>query len=442
MPRVAAAPLDVSHRALLGIAVPMTLGYVTTPLVGIVAMGAVGHLGDAGLIGGVALGSILTDLVFSTCNFLRSGTTGLTAQAVGRGDGAAVRAVLLRALIAAGAIGAVIILAMPALLWLAPWAMQPGPNAAAAMTTFLSIRLIGAPFLLANFALFGWLLGQGRSGLGLVLLTALNGLTIALALLLVVGLGFGVAGAAAAPVLGDAVALLLGLWLLRRTLRRPSGRAERLLDPVALRAMVAVNRDIMVRSFVLLAAYVYFARVGAAQGDVVLAANAILEKFFLVGGYFLDGIAAAVETFVGQAIGAGRRALFDRAVRLSWLWGFGLALVAAILLYAGGGGLIALMTNVAPVRVAAESYLVWAALTPLAGVAAFNLDGVYIGATWSRDMRNMMLLSLALFLVTQAVLVPILGNHGLWLAFLVFLGARGLTLAALLPSRAARAFAK
>lgn len=419
----------------------MTLGYLTTPLVGIVAMAAVGHLGDAGLIGGVALGSIVTDVVVSTCNFLRSGTTGLTAQAVGRGDGAAVRAVLLRAFCVAAGLGALVIAALPAILWLAPLAMQPGAGASAAMTTYLAGRLVGAPLLFGNFALFGWLLGQGRSGLGLVLLTVLNGVTIALSLLLVIELDLGVAGAAAAPVVADAVALALGLVLVRGSLRRPEGAVERLLDPKALRAMVAVNRDIMVRSFVLLFAFAWFARAGAAQGDVVLAANAILEKFFLVGGYFLDGVAAATETFVGQAVGARRRANFDRALRLSWIWGAGLALACALALYAAGGPLVDLMTTVAPVRDTARLYLVWAALTPLAGVAAFNLDGVYIGATWSRDMRNMMILSLALFLAAEAALMPLLGNHGLWLAFLVFLGARGISLGLLLPSRAARTFA-
>lgn len=439
MSSVAAA--EVSHAALLRIAVPMTLGYLTTPLVGIVAMAAVGHLGDAGLIGGVALGSIVTDVVFSTCNFLRSGTTGLTAQAVGRGDGAAVRAVLLRALIVAAGLGAVAVVALPAILWLAPLAMQPGAGAAEAMATFLAIRLLGAPLVFANFALFGWLLGQGRSGLGLMLLTVLNGVTIALSLILVAGLGLGVAGAAAAPVVADAVALALGLVLVRGSLRRPSGAVERLLDPTALRAMLAVNRDIMIRSFVLLFAFAWFARAGAAQGDVVLAANAILEKFFLVGGYFLDGVAAAAETFVGQAVGARRRGNFDKALRLSWIWGGGLALLCALALYVGGGALVGLMTNVTAVREAAALYLVWAALTPLAGVAAFNLDGVYIGATWSRDMRNMMIVSLVLFLVAEAALRPMLGNHGLWLAFLIFLGARGISLGLMLPSRAARTFA-
>lgn len=435
------APAEVSHGALIRIAVPMTLGYLTTPLVGIVAMAAVGHLGDAGLIGGVALGSIVTDVVFSTCNFLRSGTTGLTAQAVGRGDGAAVRAVLLRALAVGLGLGALVIAALPLILWLAPLAMQPGEHSAPAMATFLAIRLFGAPLLFCNFALFGWLLGQGRSGLGLLLLTVLNGVTIVVALTLVAGLGLGVTGAALAPVAGDAVALILGLVIVRRSLARPVGRVERLLDPTALKAMFAVNRDIMIRSFVLLFAFAYFARAGAAQGDVVLAANAILEKFFLVGGYFLDGVAAAAETFVGQAVGARHRASFDRAVRLSWVWGGGLALLCSAALYGAGGGLIALMTSVVPVRETAAVYLAWAALTPLAGVAAFNLDGIYIGATWSRDMRNMMVLSLVLFLAAEAVLMPLLGNHGLWLAFLVFLGARGLSLGALLPSRAARTFA-
>jgi MATE family multidrug resistance protein len=439
----AVASPEISHRALVAIALPMTLGYVTTPLVGIFSMGAVGHLDDAALTAGVALGAIVTDVVFATCNFLRSGTTGLTAQAVGRGDGAEVRAVLYRALIVAAGIGVAILAALPLILWLAPIALEPGPAATTAMTAYLAARLVGAPLTLANFALFGWLIGRARARLGLVLITVANGLTIALSLTFVAGFGWGVAGAGAAPVIAELGALGLGIAIVAPELRRAgqAGGRIRLFDGPAIRAMLAVNRDIMIRSFVLLFAFAYFARVGASQGDVVLSANAILEKFFMLGGYFLDGVAAAAETFVGQAIGARHRASFDRAVRLSFLWNSGLALACSLALLAGGGVIVALMTTVEAVRDTAATYMLWAVATPIAGVAAFTFDGVYIGATWSRDMRNMMLISLALFLTAVAVLMPIAGNHGLWAAFLIFLGARGASLGLLMPRRAAAAFA-
>ncbi|MEJ1157027.1 MATE family efflux transporter [Prosthecomicrobium sp. N25] len=430
------------HRDVLAIAIPMTLGYMTTPLVGLVDMGVVGRLGDPALIGGVAVGSVICDVVFTTFNFLRSGTTGLTAQAVGRGDRAEIDAALLRALVLAAATGLVTMLAAP--LAVSAGTRVFGGSAAVqeAMSTYVLIRLLGAPLVLTNFAIFGWLLGLGRAGAGLLLQTILNGVNMAAAVALVIGAGWGVAGAAVAAVLADAVALAAGLILVGaiRRPRRPWPERRAVFERQALTAMLAMNRDIMIRSFVLLAAFAFFTRQSAAQGDVVLAANAILEKFFLFGGYFLDGFAAAAETFVGRAVGARRRAVYDRAIALTTMWGFVLALAVATGLYTAGPGLVALMTTSEPVRATALAYLVWAALTPLAGVLAFQMDGVFIGATWSRDMRNMMLLSLLVYLAAWALLTPAFGNDGLWVALLVFLGCRGLSLGWISLRRARETF--
>jgi len=408
----------------------MTLAYLSTPLLGITDMAVIGRLGDAALIGGVALGAVIFDFVFATFNFLRSGTTGLTAQAFGAGDRTETQAVLLRALLLAGVIGiAVIALGRP-LLALALFGLGGGPAVQAATTAYYEIRILSTPFALANYVLLGWLVGLGRAGAGLMLQTVLNGANIALTVLFVLGFGWGMAGAALGTTIGEAITACLGLLIVLPSLDR-SARPSRatILDRAALIRMVAVNRDIMIRSFALLFAFGFFASRGATMGDVILAANAILMNFFLVGGYFLDGFAAAAEQYAGRAVGARYRPAFVRSVKLSLGWGYMLAFLAAAVFALGGPLAIDFMTANADVRATAREFLPWAILTPIAGVLAFEMDGVFIGATWSRDMRNMMLASLVLYLAVWWWAEPALGAHGLWLALLVFLSARGITLA-------------
>jgi MATE family multidrug resistance protein len=204
--------------------------------------------------------------------------------------------------------------------------------------------------------------------------------------------------------------------------------------------LVSVNRDIMIRSFALLFAFATFTRLSAQQGDVMLAANAILEKFFLIAGYFLDGMATAAEQLAGRAVGARRRAPFLRAVKLSAFWSALLAGLATLFFFVAGGAIIDAMTPAQEVRDLGRAFLLFAALTPIAGAGAFLMDGVFIGATWSRDMRTMMLISLALFLVLAYTLTPLLGNTGLWISLLMFLGLRGITLALILPRRMRETF--
>lgn len=431
----------VSSRAVFSIALPMTLAFLTTPLIGTVDTAVIGQYGEAALIGGLAVAALIFDVVFSTFNFLRTGTTGLTAQALGAGNRADMALTLLRALLLAAISGLLVLVLMAPIRDGALAFLEPGEAVASAAVRYYDIRMLAAPLTLANYALLGWVLGLGRSGIGLALQTLLNGVNIALSLILGLELGYGVEGIAWAAVIAEGTALIAGLLVAVR-LGRGSFRTvlPRVFDAEAIRRMIGVNRDIMIRSFALLAAFALFTRMGGRFGDTVLAANAILMNFFMIGGYFLDGLAAAAEQLAGRAIGARQRDAFFSAVKLTVLWGFVFAATASAILYAFGDQLIALMTTAADVRAVAAVFLPWAALTPIAGVLAFEMDGVYIGATWSRDMRNMMLLSLAAFLALVAALVPLLGNHGLWLAIIFFLGARGATLSWRLPRLARTAF--
>lgn len=435
-------PFAVTHRGILAVAVPMTLAYLSTPLLGFADMTVIGRLGDPALLGGVALGAIVFDFIFATFNFLRAGTTGFTAQALGAGDRPEIAAIVLRALVLAAIAGLAAILLQVPILGLARAGLGGSPAVQAALADYFSVRILSTPFALVNYVLLGWLVGLGRSGVALLLQTVLNGLNILFTVWFVLGLGHGVVGAAWGTTLGEAATAVIGLAIAARALSRERlpGRAA-IFDRHALWRMVAVNRDIMIRSFVLLFAFSFFSARGAAMGDVVLGANAILMNFFLIGGYFLDGFAAAAEQYAGRAVGAHYRPAFDRSVRLTVLWGFLLAVPATLVFLFAGPALIDFMTTSEAVRETARTYLVWAALTPVAGVLAFQMDGVFIGATWSRDMRNMMLVSLALFLAVWAVAEPLLGTHGLWLALLVFLSARGVSLAWRCRVRATETFA-
>lgn len=433
---------SVTHRSVLAIAVPMTLAYLSTPLLGVVDMAVIGRLGDAALLGGIALGGIIFDLVFTTFNFLRSGTTGLTAQAVGGRNEEEVKATLLRALVIAFAGGLAVIALNAPLLKIGLWFLGGSEEVQAATGRYFEIRLFSAPFLLANYAILGWFIGLGRAGTGLVLQLVLNGLNIALSVLFVIGLGWSVEGVALATVLSEIAATLAGACLVLASAKKGTWPAPAVVfDRRLLLRMMAVNRDIMIRSFTLLYAFAFFMSRSAEQGDTILAANALLEKFIMVGAFFLDGLATAAEQLAGRAVGARYRPAFDRTLRLTALWSFTLAGMLAVLFWILGPALIAFMTTAPEVRLSAETYLVWAVMTPLFGVLAFQMDGVFIGATWSSTMRNMMLLSLALYLAAYYALFPVLGNHGLWLAFLLFFGVRGVTLLAACRKRAAETFA-
>jgi MATE family multidrug resistance protein len=420
---------DVTHRAVLAIALPMTLAYLTTPLVGIVNLGAVGQLGDPAPVGGVAIGALVFDIVFLTFNFLRAGTTGLVAQALGAGNRREIAATLARALLLAVAVGLAILALQQPLIVVAQYLIGGSDAVKAATRAYYDIRVLSAPFALANYVILGWLIGFGRAGRTLLLQTVLNGLNIVLSILLVSGWGYGVVGVAwaafAAETATFAIGMLLALRLMGGSVRPDRARV---LDWQPLRRMIAVNGDIMVRSFALLFAFAFFTARSADAGDVVLAANQVLLTLFFVGSYFLDGLATAAEQFAGRAVGARYRPAFERSLALTIGWGYAVAAAMSVVLWFAGPAIIDAMTTNAEVREAARAYLPYAALTPLVGTLAFQMDGVFIGATWSSDMRNMMLLSLALYLAVWWALAPVLGIDGLWIALLVFLGIRGATL--------------
>lgn len=429
-------PFDVTHRMVLSIAVPMTLAGMTTPLLGLVDTGVIGQLGNAGMLGGLAMGALVFDCLFSIFGFLRSGTTGLVAQAMGRGDTEEELVVFWRAVIVALMAGLLMIACLPLTLYAANDILKPASDTAKALNEYVSIRMISAPMALVNFAVLGLLLGRGRGIFGLALQFLLNGINIILALVLGLGLGWEVSGVAWATVAGETIAALAGMGLLiwrGGALHRLD--MTRLLDKAGLWRMIVISRDIMIRSLLLMSTYVFFARVGNELGTITLAANAVLMNFYLVVGFFLDGVTIAAEQLAGRALGARYSPAFRRSIQLTFLWGLIMALVmgAGFLLF--GEWLINVLTTEPYVQTMALYYLPWVSLTALTGLYAFQMDSIFIGASWSKDMRNMMFLSLFVFFGVLYGTRDWLGNHSLWLALNMFLLIRGITLSAMLPRR-------
>lgn len=364
------------------------------------------------------------------------GTSGLTAQADGRGDASEVAAWLERALLIAAAAGLLLLVLRAPIAAVAFELIGGSAEVETAGRIYYDIRSWSAPFTFANFAILGWLIGLGRARHALGLQLLLNLVNIALAMLLTLGWGWGVAGVGVATLASEIATSAAGLALARHEIARRGGRTTlaRVLDPAAMRRALAVNGDIMIRTLALEAAFLVFTAQSARAGDVVLAANAILFDLFGFMAYFLDGFAHAAETHVGRAVGGQVRARLVEAVRLSAIWSGTLSLAVGIAFWLLGEAIVALMTASPEVRLEAGRYLAWAALSPVVGVACFLLDGVFIGATRTADMRNMMLLSLAAFLATAFALQPSLGNHGLWAAMMVFFVVRAITLGARVPA--------
>ena len=432
---------DVSHRMVLGLAVPMTLAYLSTPLLGVVDTAVVGQFGNAALIGGLAVGAIIIDLLFTTFNFLRSGTTGLVSQAFGAGDEKEKQAILFRALVIAIVAGLIAILLSPLLLELGLWFMNPGNAVSEATSEYFLLRMLSAPLALGNYVILGWLLGLGKSWKTLALQLLLNGTNIALSIFLGLTLDWGLSGVAVATIIGEALAFVVGLMICWRELDhsiRPS--KKRLLDSGALTRLVNLNADIMIRSFALLFAFAWFTKQGAGFGETTLAANAVLMHFFLVAGYFLDGLATAAEQICGRSIGANSHSNFWKGFRLTLFWNLVMAVALTSIYLLVGDWMINLMTTDFQVRSLANAFLLLAAITPLTGVFAFQLDGVFIGATWSREMSRMMIISLASYFIALWLLKEPYGNIGLWLALHCFLLVRGLALGLILPYKARAAF--
>ncbi len=423
------------HRRVWRLAWPIVLSNLSIPLVGAVDTAVVGHLPDPNFIGAVALGAVIFSFLFWGFGFLRMGTTGFIAQAHGRGDSGEIVATTFRALLLALLLGAGVILVQKPVAILAFWALEGGAHLEGLAAQYFQIRVWSAPATLVNYTVLGVLIGLQRTGTALMLQLLLNGCNIALDLVFVVGFAWGVEGVALASLTADWLAAIAGAAVLTRLMPRREFAVDRkrLLAPDRMWALLRVNANIMVRTLCLIFAFFYFTAQGTRLGEQTLAANAVLMHMQHFLAYGLDGFAHAAEALAGGAFGAGRLRQFRSAVRATTLWATVVAVGYALVYATFGDAIVSLMTDIEPVRQRANEFLPWLVVLPLLSVWSFQLDGIFIGATRTTEMRNGMIISLAVYLSGAWVLVPLLGNHGLWLALSVFMISRAVTLALWYP---------
>ena len=415
---------------------PTILSNLTVPLLGAVDTAVMGHLPDAAYVGAVAVGAMIFSFVYWGFGFLNMGTVGFAAQTKGSGDTDEIRAVLARALLVGLGLAAVIlVLQFPVRLG-ALAIIDAEPQVEQLAAAYFDVRVWGAPATLANYGILGWLLGMQYVRTALIVQVLINGLNVVLDLWFVLDLGWGVEGVALATAIAQYAGAFLGLFLVLRHLAAIGGRwnRTRILEPAALSATFRVNRDIFLRTLAMIFAWSLLTWTGARLGTTVLAANAILMNFQLFLAHGLDGFAHATSALVGEAVGARDRRALRRCVVASTVMATVVAAGYTLIYAAAGPAIIRMFTTIAELRTFSSEYLIWMVASPLLSVWAYQLDGIFIGATRSADMRNAMVISVAIYVAAMATLTGTLGNHGLWLSVMIFMVVRALTLAVRYPN--------
>lgn len=416
---------STTDRRLWALAWPLMLTNLTVPLLGLVDTAVLGHLDSPEYLGAVAVGANLFSILYWTFGFMRMGTTGLAAQAWGQRNAFAQVALLLRSLLLAVGIGLLLIVFHQPLIALGLHLMNPSPAVAELAAEYASIRIWSAPAVLCQYTLVGWLIGTQFPRGPMVMLIIANGINIVLDVFFVTVLGWNSRGVAMATVIAEYGATAIGMVIVLS--RMPDGQrlTRELFGQLAdyLR-ILQVNRYIMVRTIALLLVLAFFTAQGARQGDTILAANAVLITFLLLISNALDGFANAAEALIGEAVGRGSRRRFRMVFRTALRWSLWGALALTIGFVLGGRWLISLLTGIEEVQTTAWQYLPWLWLLPFASVWGFLLDGIFIGATRTRDMQNTMLFSALLVFLPVWWLTTGWGNHGLWFSLISLMLAR------------------
>jgi len=432
-----------SHGEVWRLAWPIILSNSSVPLLGAVDTAVVGHLPEAHYIGSVAIGAMMFSFLYWGFGFLRMGTTGFVAQAAGQQDPDEIRAVMGRALLLSLIISAFVLALQSVVLWTALNLIDSSAAVEAGASEYFSIRVWGAPAVLANYALMGFFIGTKNTRAALMVQIFMNGMNIVLDLFFVLGLGWDVAGVATATLISEVSACLFGAYLVRRHLRKLGGIWCRssLFAGSKIAQLLRVNFDIFIRSILLIFAFAYFTAQAASKGDTTLAAVAVLMNFMHIMAYGLDGFAFATEGMVGSALGARKPTLLREIVMVSSFWALIVATIYALVYALFGPSLINLLTSIPDVREQANDFLPWMMVAPLISIWSYQLDGIFIGALQSKEMRNGMIISFVLFMIGMQVFDNLWGANGLWAALMLFMAARGVTLALVYPRVERRAMA-
>ncbi len=420
----------LTHRRVWALAGPIILSNISVPLVGAVDTAVVGHLPEPDSIGAVALGALIFTFLFWGFGFLRMGTTGFIARAYGANDEQALSDTLLRVLMLATTLGLVIIALGYPLIHFALYLLDSSDNIESLASSYATIRIWSAPATLSIYVFTGVFIGLHNMRYVFVLQLVMNSVNVLLDLLFVLVFDMGVEGVALATLIAEYLAVFLGFWLLRKPLAKAYRQLSwaRLLERSAILALMKANGDIFVRTLCLVFSFGYFTAKSASMGDVILAANAILMHLQSILAYALDGFAHAAEALVGSAYGGGKQAQFKRAIKLTTIWGLVCALLISLVFWLFGGFILQWFTSIDAVLITATKYYPWTIIAPIVAIWSFQLDGIFIGTGYTREMRNAMIVSMLMYLALLVILVPALGNHGLFLSLTLFMIFRALTL--------------
>ena len=420
---------DLNHK-IWRLAWPMIISNLSVPMLGLVDTAILGHLESAHFLAAVAIGGSILSFLYWGFGFLRMGTTGLAAQAFGAERHNQSRLIIGQSMLLGLALGLIIIISSPLLLQLGLTLVAPPEGSRQLAASYLQIRIFSAPAVLLNYTIIGWMIGRQDTRWPLLIMLFTNSLNVILDLVLIIGLDMNSDGAAIATLIAEYCGCALALLILRQQLRQAQGQLQRqrLWCWQDYRELLTVNRHLFIRTLALLASIAFFTAQGAKQGEIVLAANSILMHFLLLTAFGLDGFAHAAEALVGDAVGKRNRQAFIDICRQCAVWSLLTAGGFTLLFWALGPQLLGILTSIEAVRDQALQYLPWLLALPLVAVWSYLLDGIFIGATRSQAMQSTMLVSAGLVYLPCWYFSQPLGNHGLWLAFLAFNAARGLTL--------------
>jgi MATE family multidrug resistance protein len=408
----------------------MMLSNITVPLLGMVDTGVTGHLENAVYLAAVAIGSTIFGFLYSGVNFLRMGTTGITAQRFGASDDDGLRVALGQALVVSTTIAAVLILLQVPLSAAAMTLLGPDPEVAGFASQYFSIRIWSAPATLANYAFIGWFIGLQNARVPLYIVLVINSTNIVLDLLFVLVLGMKVDGVAAASVIAEFSGVATGTAFAIAELRRRGGHlvASHLTTFGEYREFFSINANLFIRTMALMFAFAFITAAGARMGGLILAANAVLMNLLHLVAFALDGLAHAAEALVGRATGARNRLALQRSVQLTLRWSLYFAIGFSVLFWITGPLFVRILTDIPDVVDTTLQYLPWMIAAPVIAFWAYLYDGVFVGATRAKEMRNSMIASTFLVFIPAWFVFRFLGNHGLWLAFTIFMVSRGLTM--------------
>ncbi len=415
------------NKKILNIAIPSIVSNITVPLLGLIDVTIVGHLGSASYIGAIAVGGMLFNMIYWIFGFLRMGTSGMTSQAYGRRNMDEVVSLLVRSLGVASFISVVLLLLQYPLLKIAFGLIRPTEEVAVYASSYFHICVWGAPAVLGLYGLSGWFIGMQNSRFPMFVAITQNIINIIASLFFVYGLDMKVEGVAFGTLTAQYGGFLMAIFLWYKFY----GRLGRYFDnricwgKDKMYAFFRLNRDIFFRTLCLVAVTTFFTSAGARQGDIVLAVNTLLMQFFTLFSYIMDGFAYSGEALSGLYIGSGNKTQLNKMIKNLFHWGFGMAFLFTIIYAVGGNSFVGLLTDDKEVIIASMEYLPWIVAVPIAGFAAFLWDGIFIGATASKYMLIAMFVSSVCFFFIYNLYYGKYGNHALWFAFVVYLSARG-----------------